>query len=69
MNALSKSRPGTDQRVAVNARASGETCAFDKSAENHSLFAGTVVQDNSKRERLIDRQLSNSEKPAVGGIG
>ena len=54
MNALSKSRPGTDQRVALNAVPSGETCTFDKATEDQSLFAGTIIQDNSKRKRLVD---------------
>ena len=54
MNALSKSRPGQGPACRAQRGASGKTCAFDKSTENQSLFAGTVIQDNSKRKRLID---------------
>ena len=66
MNALSKSRPGRDQRVALNAVPAERLVPSTKSAENQSLFAGTIIQDNSKRKRLIDRRSSNYGKPDEG---
>jgi hypothetical protein len=66
MSALSKSLPGTDQRVGPNA-----LFALGQVAEHQSLAAGAVVQDNSQRRRVVYgaiRILKNQMRRAISII-